>query len=715
MSGTTTTTLQCGACGQANASEAQFCVGCGHSLREPCDQCQTPVTLVQKFCVTCGTDLDAMRRRIRANDEEQLVQAVALAKSLEFDKSINKLRPIAGKTDFRLKDLSGRAAEAIKRVEQIRDQTAARARADMDAAADAIARDDRPAAMTLLRRVPAALLDEAARQTLASSENFVSRLKTAKAELKKAIELKDYRSAAGWVTQVLELNPGDQKATKLSLQIRDKLLHGASRMFDRCQFEAAVAAIESLPTTIRDQSDVSELARVYRRASFLSDQPNVDPQITPVLGRLAMRWQSECPTDGRATLAVEQLTEAIKRPRRDPRDAARWADKPPRGWAGATVRLFDQPAGVTIAVDDLKPRSFDDLSVATGLALTAVGRGHIDGNLVIAKGLASKLAGRPKTAWGVDVGSTGLRAVKIELIKGQDKPSVTAVIRVPIDPPLGRLGSDPERLATLTRAIEQFKSEAALEKQVVWANISAEQTTSRFVELPPVPDKKADLLIQTEFKGRVPIPLEDLRTITWRAPFDAKNPASRPAVLAAVTNVAASSRIDELTAAGLTVNGLLPDPIATVNFLSLEFADVLRPAPVVEEPKVKTATTPQAPPPAGILAIDAGTHRTTWLMIAARSIWYWSHEAGGESATAAAARVLQTKLETAESAKRNLPAATWPDELDGAIAEVDGKLRIRLQRLDEERRTTLGQHTLPDLWVLGRAARQYGFVRRVLL
>ena len=715
MSGTTTA-LPCGACGQSNVAEAQFCVGCGHSLYEPCPKCQASVSLVQKFCVGCGTDLEAVRAEKRSGLERQLAEAVAMTKSLEFDRAIGKLQPVADQSDFRLRDLAKRAADAARKIQQIRDRAIADARANMDAAAAAASRQELATAVTILRRVPPPLLDDAARQTLASSETHITQLQSAKAELKNALGIKDYESAAGWVAQILELNPEDTKAAALSLQIRDKLLQQATKRFARSDYEAALTALQSLPSSVREQPEVTDIERRYRRALFLSVQPDVEPQITPTLGRLAMRWQKECPSDGRATLAVEQLGEAIRRPRTDAQDAARWNKRPPSGWAGATVHLFDQPSSLSISVDDAKPRGAEDLAAAIGLALAAVGRARIDGNLILPKGLASKLTSRPRTAWGIDVGSTELRAVKIELLKGQDKPVITSVVRVPIDPPAGRLGSESDQPRALSDAVAKLKAEVNLEKQVIWANLAADQTISRFVELPPVADKKADPLIQAEIRGRIPIPIEDLRMITWRAPFDAKHPASRPAVLAAVRTAAVSRRTDQLAIAGLKVTGLQPDPIATVNFLSFEFAEKFRSPPATsDKAPVKTATTPEPQPPPGILAIDAGAQRTTWFMVSEREVWYWSHEAGGEAVTTATARQLKQTLDVAEQTKRNLAAVDWPDELDAEIAKADGKLRIRLQRLDDERRSNYPRTRLNDLWVLGRAARQYGFVRRVLL
>lgn len=48
----------CPECGTQNASNAKFCVNCGHKYgADQCSKCQTPITPGAKFCQNCGTPL----------------------------------------------------------------------------------------------------------------------------------------------------------------------------------------------------------------------------------------------------------------------------------------------------------------------------------------------------------------------------------------------------------------------------------------------------------------------------------------------------------------------------------------------------------------------------------------------------------------------------------------------------------------------------------
>ncbi len=52
-----TSKIFCKNCGLANDSEANFCIGCGKSLKETCPHCGAIITGEQSYCDKCGAKL----------------------------------------------------------------------------------------------------------------------------------------------------------------------------------------------------------------------------------------------------------------------------------------------------------------------------------------------------------------------------------------------------------------------------------------------------------------------------------------------------------------------------------------------------------------------------------------------------------------------------------------------------------------------------------
>jgi len=480
--------------------------------------------------------------------------------------------------------------------------------------------------------------------------------------------------------------------------------------------------LQSVPMVARDE-DYQSFWQRFETVRWLSEQFHGEPFATGTLGRLAIRFSKSVPHDGNASTLVKELATAVKAKRRTPREGlAKWRG-PAEAWTGGPLHVFAHPRSLDLSELEDRPASFAEYGVAIGLALQGLGLSRVGGNLIEKKGVFAKLGlSKSKSVWGVDVGSFAVHAVLLRVEKGQSKPIVMKALTLPLKSPTCRAGGvrvSPEQMGeTLKGLTEQIESET----QSVWANLPASDSVARFCELPPVKDKEAERLTALEVKSRIPIDAQDLALLTWRAELDKEAPRGRPLVMAAATKITVTRRVDWLGAAGLKVDGLVPEGIALANFAASEFHDVLKPGDTDDETDHveeigqstddETVTMAQDAVPT-VALLDVGASKTMLVLVSPISFWYWSHETGGEDVTTLVARHTKKTAEEADQAKRNLAAVELPDLVDASIAEKQEAQRIRLTKMMEEARKMFRHLQVTQTWCVGGGQFQHGFHRRV--
>lgn len=714
---TTTNRLSCGACQHDNADAAQFCAGCGHSLYESCAGCGNPVTLMQKFCVTCGKDLVAHFRGRITSQETRLAEAIAAAKKHDYNRAIGILEVVSEQSDFRFADIRDRARLALTKVKELRDQVVRQSEQRMANAAEEAKAQNFAKVVDVLSAIPETLLDEDSRARLKNAQHHLNQHGSLKKELEAALAAKAYEQASSLTQQLLELQPESRSFHKMAIQLGERLLRTADKRFHRQDYAGASRALHAIVDRARGDEYKSMLQRI-ETTRWLSEQFDGEPLATGTLGRLAMRFATERPQDGRAAELVKDLSVAVKAKRATVRDGfAAWRTQG-QSWLGGRLGVLSHPQAFDFTAVENRPATLSDCAIALGLALHGLSLGRFSGNLVAKKGMLSKLTFSKATAvWGVDVGSSAIRAVRMQLDKNASQPSVTHIHCVTLDQPTCRRGGRPEH-EPLAEAMAKLLGEIDLDGTQVWSNLPSCESVSRFCELPPVKNSQAEKLIVLEAKSRVPIPTDDLEMLSWLGPLDPESRLGRPLAIVAATKLAVRRRVDLLGSAGLTVDGLIPESVALVDFAAFEFADFLKP-PVREDdsttkkgPRKSDEPMPQMPT---LAIVDAGAAKTTLMLVSPVSMWFWTQESGGEEMTTIVARLGKLRSEQAEQAKRNLAALDEPDVLDQGIAERQMALRMRLIKLDEEAKRTFGHLQPTEVWVVGGAHLQHAFYRRILL
>ena len=596
----------CGACSVSNHPNAQFCSGCGQPLYEPCSDCSKPVSLTQSFCGSCGMDLTKAVKKARAKYEGWLVDAIGMAKQDDFDEAVGMLGRIARVDDFRYRDLAKNAGEAIEKIKKICDQRTAQARAAMKLAQEPIQAEDHRRVVEILGKAPLKLISEEARQALRHSEGFLSSQGSLTTDIRKAIEQRDWHLSGPLLNQLIELEPDNKEYGSLAEQVAKRLVVLAKADFHDRKYAAALRSLDGVPTSCQDEA-YQQLRGKIQDIVWLRNQFDDEPFDTPTLGRLAARLQKIEPDDPRNEQRVKLIAKNLREGKRKPRTQYPPRAGHPQSWLGCDLgHLTALTCLKRPDLADLRPK-WGAMNVAFGLALQGIGEGRIQSQMMPKKGLLKRLTGKKSNiAYGMDIGSFAIKVVgleKREIAKNEFEIHMTDGFVHTFENPHCRPGYDEDPLAGAAEAIEQIMQEHDFGEAPVWINMPATEQITRFTLLPPVADKQAKQLMETEVNERIPFDLEDLWVDKWIAPFDNESTMGRPAVISAVKQVSIEQRLERLALTDLNIAGMQSDPLALVNLLSVEFAEDLEEELDDEE---KTPT---------IVLVDAGAESTSLILV----------------------------------------------------------------------------------------------------
>mgnify|MGYP003663141286 CR=1 FL=1 len=714
--------LQCNACGHANQDDVKFCAGCGHSLYEPCKSCAKPVLLGQKFCGSCGADLESVLNSKRQQYSELLAEAIHQGKSYNFDESIHLLNRVIDQDDHRFSDIVDQSRQALEKIQVLRDQTVASAEKRMERAREAAERDDKLEAVRLLNKVPEPLRDEASRSLLAKFQSHQEETTALIDELKSAMKDVNYNLAGNLIDQLLQLNPNEPKFEKMAQQVSAKLLKSANSRFAKRDYAGAIDKLNSICSICRDEA-YEKTHQNVSNVKWLVGQCKTEPFVTPALVKIAIRLAKLIPDDQEATAQAKKFIAAIKQRPSDPRTVFAPARPVCDGVLGGEVSgHLAFPSCLDFS--DYQPfrQEVARYNVAIGLAIQGVGLGRFEGSFQLKKSLLGSLGRRKKdTCWGVDVGNAGVRAVKLRRIqeskKAEPRLEVVDTFWHEFEFPLSHVSMTDRADALIKETLERFAETKQIADENVWANLNGSQLISRFVRLPPVKDKQAEKLLDQEIESRIPFALDDLEVIRWIADLDKASATGRPAMVIASRKQVVQSRFECFKEAGIELAGIQSEPLALANLAALEFNSLWnhQEASADDEAADSAGKDSGQDDSTAVAIVDCGAATTTLLLVARQAVWFWTIESGGEDMTTIAAKTTGKVQSDAEQLKRDPASITQPARTFARVEDKMANTRARFLKLIDEAEKQVGGFDIKYAWCTGGGALTHGWVRGVLM
>ena len=640
--------LVCRGCQKENPPQRRFCGGCGESLWEKCPQCSAEHSANERFCGSCGTEVQGKREEQAQALRGKIEQARSLAAAHRYERAITLLRSVAAVDDRRFAAQAEEALAEIYRTEAAEKRQKDLAKIALEQGEKLLTGRSYEAAVQVLGSIPEPLRTAEISDTLARAESQWKELLSLSGEVRALIEAKRTNELFPKIERLLALKPDHAQAQKLAAQLRSQLLAAAAKRLNEHLYADALKLLEQIPEFVRNEEVATALDKALELSVLLSEI-RLAPLATPATLAIAQKLVKFAPTNADAKRMVEELKARVPAKPEHARFASPiWTKPPQRTRIVSAIDWLGYPTGVSC--DDAAGaktlrESPGQFFVALGLALQGIEEADTSVNLMPAEktSLLSKLPfsfGKkgPTSAWGLDLGEGGLRAIKLAKDAKDGAVKLEVCEHVLHPEPLAQLESTTQREAVVAATLKEFLSRAKLEGARIVASISSQRVLGRFFDLPPMPNKKVAEAVQFEAKHQIPLPLEEL---TWA--YDVQGPApaagskepderARKILLVAARLSHAQAQAALFKAAGITVDELVPDSVALHNAIQFEF---------------------QADSQKAAALLDVGFDSTNFVVSGPRNLWFRSFGMGGESFTQSLIRHFQLTREQAEELKRN--------------------------------------------------------------
>jgi type IV pilus assembly protein PilM len=314
-------------------------------------------------------------------------------------------------------------------------------------------------------------------------------------------------------------------------------------------------------------------------------------------------------------------------------------------------------------------------AVACGLAIQGLGQAHVQIDL---RPAASKSAIKAVTglfrqryasqAWGLDLGSSSVKAVKLAWDKKTETISMESAALVQYKKPLSQAASEEEEQAIIEEAMTAFLAQNELKADHVCLSLPGRLVLTRIFQLPTSDRTKMSTMVQFEAKRHAPTNLDQL---DWdfqplAAPDEEDDSASAKQSetkkgSTAVLFVASRSklvrkRIDLMKRLGVRVESAQSECIALHNFLMYDLAP---PA----QSEATNGNAEAARPKWPIAVVDVGGDGGNLLVSSPTGVWVRHLGFGGYSVTRALIKYFNLTAAQADELKRNPAAAPSISEI----------------------------------------------------
>jgi len=259
-----------------------------------------------------------------------------------------------------------------------------------------------------------------------------------------------------------------------------------------------------------------------------------------------------------------------------------------------------------------------------------------------------------KSAWGIDIGESAVKAVKVrrsgDTVTIEEYHTVACEARAD-----SAQGGDREY--RVRSALSELQYQADLGGAAVVVSLPGRDVFPRFIPLPPVEKKRIPEIVRYEARTQMPFPIDE---VVWDyQPVSGMDVPGEEVEVAffAVKKATVYSFLTNLRLAHVTPNLVEVTPLALYNFLTYD----------------RTFST-------GTVVIDVGAANTDLVIIDGERFWTRSVAISGNDITRALQEKYQISFEEAESLKRKATGSKQGEKIFGAMKPIVDDLIGELQR-----------------------------------
>jgi Tfp pilus assembly PilM family ATPase len=701
-------------CDSINAASRQFCGECGTELWRDCVNCRVKHAASDKFCGHCGVNFDEFQRTTAETRRRELEEVRSLIDEHRYDDAhlrISGLLRTAGAAHgCGTAHGDGLFIDQVNQLRQVVDRLrlewGEKITEALETARAALKRYEYEKSVVALTAIPPALRTPELNGLLLSAETTIQELVRLRSELDQAILDDRVVLAMSILDRLLAIVPHDADLLAKSDWLTPRLLLGAKKLVAGHKFEEAEKLLLALPPSCHNDESRGLLEQVSEVVCHF-EEIRTAPLATPILLGMADRLCKILPRSELAKRLRQELAAKLAGA------SANSAGPPPNGVPetssplGMPVVLPRVPAnGFAVAAEILGQLNGlpGQYFVALGLALHGMGEAAIECNLMPRKssllGGLALTASRPKAAWGIDLGSSALKAVRLSWDADRKLYQITHAEHLPI-PERPRI---PEQKAEALRAvIETFVSRHRLQGARVVANMPGINVLFKQLRLPLAEGKQRSALIEHEVRHQIPYPITEcvVSHAESRSDRDPSNVDSRssetsaPVLMFASKRSVVDDRVEVFSRCGVRLDRLLSESLALHNFACWQRASSGRQSVGEAE-----------------LWIDVGDQYTQMVVSGQNVFWYRVLPHGSAAYSGAISRELHVVRADAEAIKQLPLRARRLSHLRRAWEPVFEKQLSEAVHTLKQAREALPGVRLSHAVLCGGGAQMHGFLRQ---
>ena len=258
-----------------------------------------------------------------------------------------------------------------------------------------------------------------------------------------------------------------------------------------------------------------------------------------------------------------------------------------------------------------------------------------------------------KAAWGIEVGSYAVKALRLE--RNGDQLMVSDFGEFPHKKPLSTPDLDVDEMIRLT--LGQLVSQKNFEKEKIVMSVEGRSSLPRFAKLPPVEPKKIPDIIRFEAQQQIPFPIED---VEWDAKvFESEDSPETEVGIFAIKKDELNHRIAMWGEHALAPKTVTLGPVAVFNSVHYDLGGVGRKPFVV---------------------LDIGTRSSDLVVVDGDSCWIRTFPIGGSDFTEAIAETFKLPYSKAERLKQESGTSKYAKQIMQAMRPVFTDLLEGVQR-----------------------------------
>lgn len=259
-----------------------------------------------------------------------------------------------------------------------------------------------------------------------------------------------------------------------------------------------------------------------------------------------------------------------------------------------------------------------------------------------------------KSAWGIDIGESAVKAVKVrrsgDTVVVEEHHTILCEARAD-----NAQGGD--RDFRVRTALTELQYQADLKGAAIVASLAGRDVFPRFITLPPVEKKRIPEIVRYEARTQMPFPMDE---VVWDyQPVKGTDVAGEEVEVAffAVKKATVYSFLTNLRLARVVPNIVEITPLAIYNFLGYD----------------RTFE-------AGTIVIDVGAANTDLVIIDGERFWTRSVAISGNDITRALQEKYQISFEEAENLKKKATGSKQAEKIFGAMKPIVDDLIGEVQR-----------------------------------